>query len=183
MTRTRTLAAALVAGIALVAAGCGGGDEAVPGATPWGGGVCTAVNTWRSDIAATANSVTSNPTRAGLEEAADDAKSTTQTLVDTLKGLGAPDTESGDEARSALDTLSTGLQGDVDAIQQAVQGVSDVQGLLAAVSSVSATLTNISSQLSDALDQLGSLRDVDDQLRQAFTHWGALAGLFPSGAQ
>jgi len=182
MTRTRTLAAALVAGIVLVAAGCGGDDESVPAATQWAGDVCTAVNTWRSDIAATASSVTSNPTRAGLQAAADDAKSTTQTLVDTLKGLGAPDTESGDEARSALDTLSTGLQGDVDAIQQAVQGVSDVQGLLAAVSSVSATLTNISSQLSDALDQLGSLRDVDDQLRQAFTDAESCDGLLPSGS-
>ena len=31
MTRTRTLAAALVAAIALVAAGCGGNDESVSG--------------------------------------------------------------------------------------------------------------------------------------------------------
>jgi hypothetical protein len=182
MTRTRRLAAALVAGVAFVAAGCGGDDESVPAATQWAGEVCTAVNTWRSDIAATASSVTSNPTRAGLETAADDAKSTTETLVDTQKGLGAPDTESGDEARSALDTLSTGLQGDVDAIQQAVQSVSGVQGLLAAVSSVSATLASISSQLSDALDQLGSLRDVDDQLRQAFTDAESCDGLLPSGS-
>jgi len=182
MTRTRRLAAALVAGVAFVAAGCGGADESVPAATQWAGNVCTAINTWRSEIAATASSVTSNPTRAGLAEAADDAKSTTETLVDTLKGLGAPDTESGDEARSALDTLSTGLQGDVDAIQQAVQGVSGVQGLLAAVSSVSATLASISSQLSDALDQLGSLRDVDDQLRQAFTDAESCDGLLPAGS-
>jgi hypothetical protein len=179
MTRTRTLAAALIAGIGIAAAGCGGDDESVPAATQWAGDVCTAVNTWRSDITATASSVTSNPTRAGLQEAADDAKTTTETLVDTLKGLGAPDTESGDEARSALDTLSTGVQGDVDAIQQAVQGVSGVQGLLGAVSEVSAALTNISSQLSDALDQLGSLRDVDDQLRQAFTDAASCDGLLP----
>ncbi len=182
MFRTRMLAAALAAGIALVAFGCGGDDESVPAATQWAGDVCTAVNSWRSDITATASSVTSNPTRAGLQEAADDAKSTTETLVDTLKGLGAPDTESGDEARSALETLSTGLQGDVDAIQQAVQDVSGVQGLLPAVSSVSATLASISSQLSEALGQLGSLRDVDDQLRQAFTDAEPCDGLLPSGS-
>lgn len=182
MTRPRTLAAALVAGIALVAAGCGGDDESEPAATQWAGDVCTAVNTWRSDIATTANSVTSNPTRAGLEQAADEAKSTTETLVDTLKGLGAPDTESGDQARSALDTLSTGLQDDVDTIQKAVEDVSGVQGLLGAVSEVSAALANISSQLSDALDELGSLRDVDDQLQQAFTDAESCDGLLPSGS-
>lgn len=182
MTRTRTLAAALVAGIALVAAGCGGNDESVPAATQWADDVCTAVNTWRSDITTTASSVTSNPTRAGLEQAANDAKSTTETLVDTLKGLGAPETESGDQARSALDTLSTALQGDVDTIEQAVDDVSGVQGLLGAVSEVSAALTSISSQLSDALDELGSLRDVDDQLRQAFTDAKSCDGLLPSGS-
>ena len=67
MTRTRTLAAALVAGIAVVAAGCGGNDDSESAATQWAGDVCTAVNTWRSDISTTANSVTSNPTRAGLQ--------------------------------------------------------------------------------------------------------------------
>ena len=182
MTRTRTLAAALVAGIALVAAGCGGNDKSESAATQWAGDVCTAVNTWRSDIATTASSVTSNPTRAGLQQAADDAKSTTATLVDTLKGLGAPDTESGEQARSAVDTLSTALQGDVDTIQKAVQDVSGVQGLLGAVSEVSTALTSISSQLSDALDELGALRNVDDQLQQAFSDAESCNGLLPSGS-
>ena len=181
MTRTRTLAAALVGGIALVAAG-GGGNDSEPAATQWAGDVCTAVNTWRSDISTTASSVTSNPTPAGLEQAAADAKSTTETLVDTLKGLGAPDTESGDQARSALDTLATGVQGDVDSIQKAVQDASGVQGLLGAVSEVSAALANISSQLSDALDELGSLRDVDAELRQAFADAESCDGLLGSGS-
>src|SRR4029079_14864625 len=97
----------------------------------------------------------------------DEAKSTTETLVDTLKGLGAPDTESGDQARSALDTLSSGLQGDLDTIQKAVQDASGVQGLLGAVSEVSAALANVSSELSDALDELSSPPRVVNQERHA----------------
>jgi uncharacterized protein YoxC len=182
MTRTRMLAAALVAGIALVAAGCGGDDTSVSASTQWAGDVCTAVNTWRSDISSTASSLTSNPTRAGLEQAAEDAKSTTETLVDTLKGLGSPDTEAGEQARSAVDTLSTDLQRDVDTIQKAVDDASGVQGLLGAVSAVSAAVASISQQLSAAMDQLGSLRDVDDQLRQAFTDAESCDGLLPSGS-
>jgi hypothetical protein len=181
MTRTRTLFAALVGGFAQGAAASAANDSA-PAATQWAGDVCTAVNTWRSDISTTANSVTSDPTRAGLEQAAADAKSTTETLVDTLKGLGAPDTESGDQARSALDTLATGVQGDVDSIQKAVQDASGVQGLLGAVSEVSAALANISSQLSNALDELGSLRDVDSELQQAFADAESCDGLLGSGS-
>lgn len=180
MTRTRMLAAALVAGIALVAAGCGGDDKSVSASTQWAGDVCTAVNTWRSDISSTASSLTSNPTRAGLEQAAEEAKSTTETLVDTLKGLGSPDTEAGDQARSAVDTLSTDLQSDVDTIQKAVDDASSVQGLLGAVSAVSAAVANISEQLSAAMDELGSLRDVDDQLRQSFADAESCDGLLPS---
>jgi hypothetical protein len=182
MTRTRQLAAALVAGIALVAAGCGGDDESVPAATQWAGDVCTAVNTWRNDVASTASSVTSDPTRAGLQQAAEDAKSATETLIDTLKGLGAPDTEAGDQARSALETLSSGLQTDVDTIQQAVADASGVQGLLGAASTVSAALAQISAQLSTAMDQLGSLRDVDDQLQQAFADADSCDGVLPAGS-
>jgi hypothetical protein len=182
MTRTRMLAAALVAGIALVAAGCGGDDKSVSASTQWAGDVCTAVNTWRNDISSTASSLTSNPTRAGVEQAAEDAKSTTETLVDTLKGLGSPDTEAGEQARSAVDTLSTDLQSDVDTIQKAVDDASGVQGLLGAVSVVSAAVANISQQLSAAMDQLGSLRDVDDQLRQSFADAESCDGLLPSGS-
>ncbi len=182
MTPTRMLAAALVAGIALVAAGCGGDDESVPASTQWASDVCTAVNTWRSDIASTASSLTSNPTRAGLEQAAADAKQTTETLVDTVKGLGSPDTEAGEQARSALDTLATGLQSDVDTIQQAVDDASGVQGLLGAASEVSAAVAKISEQLSASLDELASLRDVDDELQQSFADAESCDGLLPSGS-
>ncbi len=182
MTCTRMLAAAIVAGIALVAAGCGGDDNSVPSSTQWAGDVCTAVNTWRSDISSAASSLTSNPTRAGLEQAAEDARSTTETLADTLKGLGSPDTKAGEQARSAVDTLSTDLQSDVDTIQKAVDDASGVQGLLGAVSAVSAAVANISQQLSATMDELGSLRDVDDQLRQSFADADSCDGLLPAGS-
>jgi hypothetical protein len=182
MIRIRIVAAALVTGIALVAAGCGGDDESVSSSTQWAGDVCTAVNTWRSDIAATASSLTSNPTRAGIEQAAGDAKQTTETLLDTVKGLGAPDTQAGEQAKSALDTLSADLQSDVDTIQQAVADASGVQGLLGAASTVSATVATISAQLSTAMDDLGSLGDVDDQLRQSFADAESCDGLLPSGS-
>lgn len=181
MTGTRTLAAALVAATALVAAGCGG-DDSVPASTQWASDLCTAVSTWRNDIASTAETLTSNPSRAGFQQAADDAKATTETLIDTVKGLGAPDTEAGDQARTTIDTLSNELTTDVQTIQTAVADVSGVQGLLSAATMVSATVAKISDQLSSALDDIGSLRDVDDQLKQSFADAESCNGLLPSGS-
>jgi hypothetical protein len=180
-TALRTGGAMLVAGLVLAVAGCGG-DEPSP-TTKWAGDLCTAVSTWRSDIADTAEALNTAPTRAGLRQAADDARATTQTLIETVRGLGRPpDTQAGSQARATLETLSSELDADVAAIRGAVEDVTDVQSALAAVSSVSASVTEISSQISTTLGELASLRDVDDQLRQAFSDADACDGVIPSGS-
>jgi len=182
MIRTRMLAAALVAGSALVAAGCGSDDSQTSATTQWADGVCSAVKTWQSDIASTVDTLKSNPSRNGFEQAAEDAKSSTETLVDTVKGLGAPDTDAGAQARSTVETLSTELSSGVETIQDAVDDVSGVQGLLTAVSTVSATLAKMSSQLTSSLGDLSSLRDADDELQEAFGDADSCDGVLPSGS-
>jgi hypothetical protein len=179
MTRTRILGATLAAGVALVAAGCGGDDQDVSASTQWAGDLCTAVNTWRSSISSTMSTLTQNPSRDGFEQAANDAKDSTETLIDTVRDLGSPGTESGDEAQSAVESLANDLQSDVDTIQDAVSEVSGVQGLLDAVSTVSATVAKISSQLSSTASDLSALRDVDDELRQSFEDAESCDGVVP----
>lgn len=183
MTGTRMLAAALVAGTALLAAACGGNDESqVSASTQWANDLCTAVNTWRSDIASTAETLTSNPSRAGFEQAADDAQNTTETLVNAVKGLGAPDTKAGEQARATIDTLATELSTDVETIQNAVEDVSGVQGLLTAATTVSTTVAKISDQLSSSVDDIAALRQVDDQLKQSLADATSCDGLVPAGS-
>ena len=99
-----------------------------------------------------------------------------------MKGLGAPDTTSGEEARATVDSLASSLQSDVETIKGAVENVSDVQGLLAAASTVSTTVTNISTQLSSSIDDLGALRNTDDELKQSFEDANSCDGLLPSGS-
>ena len=176
----RTAVVALGAAIVAAAAGCGG-DEVSP-TTKWAGDLCTAVSTWRSDIATTAESLTTNPSRAGVRQAATDAQATTETLIDTVRGLGPPpETQAGSQARTAVESLSEELDSDVAAVRGAAEGVTDVQSALAAVSTVSEILTKVSGQLSTTLDELSSLRDVDDQLRQSFSEADACDGVVPSG--
>jgi hypothetical protein len=175
----RALGATLLAAAVLAATGCGGDGNEVSASTQWAGELCTAINTWRNSIATTASSLASNPTREGLEQAADEAEATTRTLIDTVQGLGAPDTESGQEARAAVDSLATSLESDVETIKSAVEGVSDVQGLLDAASTVTKTVANISAQLSSSLDDLGALRDTDDELQQSFEDADSCDGVIP----
>jgi predicted transcriptional regulator len=179
MRRTPTLVAVLLVAVVMAGAGCGGEDE-VPASTRWAGDLCTAVNTWRDSISSAAASIASNPSQAGLQEAADDATSATQALVDDLRGLGAPETESGEQVRETLDDLAGSVESSIATIEEAADDVSGVSGLLEAVSTVSGTISAISAQLSSSLDELRSLENVDDELTESFQDAPACDGLASS---
>ena len=182
VVKARAAFAVGAATLALVAAGCGSDEPEVSATTQWAGDLCTAVDTWRDDISSVAASITSNPTRDGLEDAADEAKESTEALIDTLRGLGAPETESGEDAQAALDTLSDELESDLDEIEEATEDVSDVQGLIDAASQVSTAVSSITSSVSTAFGDLGALSDVGDELQDAFAEAEACDGVAPSGS-
>lgn len=179
MTRTVALGAALVSTLALVAAGCGSDEPEVSASTQWADDLCTAVDTWQSSIATIASTLAGNPTRDGLESAAGDAQDATETLVDTVRGLGSPDTESGEEAQSTVDSLADSLESEVDTIRNAVEDVSGVEGLLTAVSTVSGAVASMTSALTSSLDELQGLEDVDDELKQSFSEAESCDGVIP----
>src|SRR5215211_1696625 len=87
--------------LAGAAAGCGGSDnssEASP-TEEWASGFCTAITDWTTSLQDVTSqfSDTSNLSEDGLQSAAADIRSATDTLVSDFRDLGAPDTESGDE--------------------------------------------------------------------------------------
>ena len=180
MTRVIAPAAAVVAALALAAAGCGGDDQPeVSASTQWAGDLCTAVDTWKTEISGIASTLASDPTRDGLESAASDAQDATGTFIDTVKGLGSPGTESGEQAKSTVQSLADSLQTDVDTIEKALQDVTGVQGLLTAVSTVGAAVSNMTSALSSSLDELKSLENVDNELKQSFSEAESCNGVIP----
>ena len=118
MTRARTLAAALVAGIAVVAAGCGGttSRSRPPRSRPVTSAprsTCGAATSPRPPAPSRATRRARPPAgcRRGEEHDGDAGRHP--------EGPRRPRHQSGDQARSALDTLSSGLQGDLDTIQKA----------------------------------------------------------------
>lgn len=137
-------------------------------ASAWAGSVCTALATWKSDLTASAQSVTASPSKASLQQAVDDAQSSTKTLVSTLKDLGTPKTESGQTARSTLDTLASQLQSGVTKVKDQIGNLSGVTGSLDVVSQVSTALVTMRDQVKAAADSLSTLPT--GELEQAFTN-------------
>ena len=162
----RRLAAAVVVSVAALAAGCGGDDESAT--EEWAGDVCTAITDWSESVASAAEAMQEE---GSAEERLDEAMTTvadaTRTLGEDLRDLGAPETESGDEAKALLDGLAGDLQDDVRTIEDAAESAEGVSETLSAISTISATLVAMGEAVAEAFGQLDQL-DGAGELADAF---------------
>jgi len=177
---TKTLLVTAVAVLALVAAGCGGSDES-SSASPtdeWADGFCTAITTWTDSLQSVTDqfSSPSSLSTSALEDAANDVKNSTETLVDDLRGLGAPDTESGQAVKDSIDELSTTLESDVADIESAADGVSGLTGLPSAITSITTSLSAMSTAFASTLQTLESA-DAKGELQTALEDSPACADI------
>ncbi|HEU4973246.1 MAG TPA: hypothetical protein VFT35_15110 [Gaiellaceae bacterium] len=167
--RRSWIVAIVVLAMAGIAAGCGGDDESDADPTAaWASGFCSAVTDWTNELQTITSqfSDTSNLSQDGLESAAGDLRDATDTLVSDIEDLGAPDTDSGEEVKSSLDTLSTTLQDETSEIEDTAQGVSSVADLPSAISTISASLASLGNAFSQTLQTIDDA-DVDGELRTA----------------
>lgn len=173
-----SILAAVCAALAL-AAGCGGGDD-TSATEQWASSACSAVNTWTSSIQSIGETVRQDPTRAGVEKALDDLESSTQTLVDDLKGLGAPETEAGQEAQDEVNSLADDLDQSLEEMKGAADNVSSASDVLSAISVVTANLSTMADDASSTIDKLQQL-DGGQELKDAFENADSCADLRSSG--
>ena len=162
------IVAILVLALAGVAAGCGGDESESDPTAAWADGFCSAVTDWTDELRTITSqfSDTSNLSEDGLQSAATDVLSATQTLVDELRDLGAPETDSGEEVKSALDTLSTTLEDESSAIEDTANGVSNITELPSAITKISSSLAALGTAFSQTLQTIENA-DASGELRAA----------------
>jgi len=176
---TRKLLASCTAALALVAAGCGGSDESSASPTEeWANSFCTATTTWKDSLTSVTEqfSSLSSLTSEALTDAANDAKSSTETFVDELRALGPPETESGEAVKSSIDELSNTVESEVAKIETAAEGVSGLADLPSAITSITTSISAMSSALSSTV-QTAESADASGELRTALEDSPACANI------
>ena len=179
--------AMLVLGALLVAAGCGGSSSSsstsssTSSADDWASGFCSSVTTWQNSIKSAGNELKGNVSKDGLNTAADDIKSASDTLISDLKGLGKPDTKQGQDAKDSVDQLSSELKDEANQIESDVKNISGVQGAATAAQSVSTTLSTMKNQVKSATTKLDQASP-DGELQQAFQNSSDCASLTSSSS-
>ena len=148
------------------ATGCGG-DDGGSSATEWADDVCSSITTWTDSISSAVDSLRGeNLTEEGLRSAVEDVERATNDFVDDVKGLDAPETDAGEQAKELLDQMADDVEGNVSTIEEAVED-SGGSGVLEAVSVVAGTLSSMGTQLSSTFAALEQL-DAGGELEEAF---------------
>ena len=163
--------------LALLGAGCGGDDDsssetetsAETSAAEWADGVCTALTTWTSDLEAAAEPLGDVSALSGdsIRQAADDVKVATETLTESMRGLGRPDTDSGEEVEASVENITTELDSSAQTLEDAVADVSGLADLAGAVGTITTTLTELGSDVQSLVQDLEEA-DVSGELETAF---------------
>jgi hypothetical protein len=165
-TRTSLVAALVtIVSAGLLTAGCGGsnsssGSTSTTGATSaetWSNSLCLAISTYKTSLENVVTSVTASPSTTGIKSAATEAETATTTFITTVKGLGKPNTSSGQQAQSDVSSLATKLSDDLTTIKNAVADLSGAAGLVSAISVGSKTLVDAQNQITATYKQLKEL--------------------------
>jgi hypothetical protein len=166
---------ALVASLALVAAGCGGGDEeeASGDATvEWADGLCGAFDTWMTELESIQDSL-SDPSSLSLDDlrtAAEDANAATETFVDDVRALGPLETDAESEIESSVQSLTDTIDAEKAKIEDAVDDAGGITGAISAASAVLSSLSTIASSFQSTVSDIeaaGMNGEIESAFREA----------------
>ena len=155
--------AAVVASLALVAAGCGGDDSSEASATDqWAEDFCAAITTWTNSLRESTDDLRSlsSLSRDDFEQSGEDIRTATETFRDDLRELGRPETESGEEAEQAIDEFADTLESDSAEIESTISGVSGITDLPQAAQDITASLSSMNEAFSSMIE---TVREGDAQ--------------------
>lgn len=168
-----------VLALAGLAAGCGGesgGDESA--AETWADEVCGAVATWRDDLTAIATDFGGGISRDAFADKVDEAAAATETLVDDLRAIGAPDTPAGEQAKEELDAFADTAEQSLEDIQAEAEQLGDagVAGFLQGVVTIAGEIDDLVAEGRQTIEDLQAL-DAGEELKDAITGSSACSDL------
>jgi hypothetical protein len=172
MTATRIPLLALLAVLALAAAGCGGSSDKKANQA-YANSVCGAIGSWEQQIKSiTSSGFTGGLSKASLEGKITQAETATKTLATQIKAVPPPNTSDGQAAKKQVDQLSTQVASTVDSVSSAVASIP----ANASATTVAAALVPLAPQLT------GLTSTAKATVKSLQTAGGALASAFKSAS-
>ena len=138
-----------------LAAGCGGDDESSSEA--WTNDFCSAAADWRTSIDDIVGQFQSpsDLNADSLESAVDDGLEATESFLDEVDSLGAPETEGGQEVAGIVDSLKSDVPSTAADLRATAEGSGD---LLSKVTQMATQASQLQQELQSSLDELENVQ-------------------------
>ena len=145
--------------VLVLAAGCGGsGGDDESSAQAWANDFCSAAGDWRTSLEEAGSGISPSDLSAeGIQDAIDEGLDATDSFLEEIRGLGAPETEAGQEVEAIVDSTADSIQGTVDDLRATFDGDDSLQDLIPKVPQAATEIQQLQSELSSSLDELEGL--------------------------
>jgi hypothetical protein len=159
---------ALVAALALLAAGCGGQSSDQKANEAYANSVCSSIADWGTQIKDIASNFSGGISQASLQSKVAQAESATKSLATEIKAVTPPNTSDGQAAKQQLDQLSSDLKTTVDAAQTAVSGIQADASASTVAAAAAALAPQVKSLSSSVQSTISALKSSKGDLSSAF---------------
>lgn len=158
----------LLAGLTLMAAGCGDDSSDTSANEDYANSVCTAIGGWEQQVTSIATNLSGGLSKASLQAAIGQAESATTTLVSEIKAVPAPDTSEGQAAKQQVDQLSADVTTTVNSAKSTVAEIPSDASAATIGAALAGLAPQVKSLASTAQTTVTSLKDAGGSLASAF---------------
>jgi len=164
---TAVLPLALLAVLALVAAGCGGSSDKKANEA-YANSVCTAVAAWEQQVRTIATTFSATISKASLQTKITQVEAATKTLATQIKAVPPPNTSDGQAAKKQVDQLSTEVASTVSSAKSSVSQIPADASVATVAAALAPLAPQVKSLASTAQSTLKSLQTAGGSLADAF---------------
>jgi septal ring factor EnvC (AmiA/AmiB activator) len=170
-SRVRLGIALLALTLTFAAAGCGSDSSE---AETWANSVCSTVSDWQGTIEQAAQEVQSElqspnlGTVAAIETQIQSAVTATQKLSTDLKAIGAPDIDSGTQAKQQVDALASQLQSAVNIAKNTIDALPENANLNELAQKLLPLAPAIQSLATSTSNTVKAIETSGDELKEGF---------------
>lgn len=159
--------------LALVAAGCGGGNSDKQANEAYAKNVCTAIGTWETEVKSLATVPSGGITKASVNGKLTQFETATNTLISQVKAVPTPNTSGGQAAKKQITQLAAQVQATSAALKSAASTLGANPSLVQIMSALSKLVPQFQKLQSTTQSTVQTIQSAGGSLASAFKSEGA----------
>jgi ABC-type glycerol-3-phosphate transport system substrate-binding protein len=160
--------AMLLSTLALVAAGCGGGNSDKKANEAYAKSVCTALGTWVTEVKSLATVPSGGINQASITAAVNQFQTATNTMISQVKAVPPPNTSEGQAAKKQINQLASTVKTTSAAVKSAASQLPANASVSQIISALSGLVPQFTTLINSAQSTAKTIQSAGGSLADAF---------------